>query len=187
LIPGGIYHVTSRGNRKEPIFLSDGDRILFLLLVKKVMARRRWLMHGYRLMENHYHLLLETLEPDLSRGMQTINGEYAQWFNRGHGFVGHVFQGRFHAAAVESDWHLLQLTRYLALNPVRAGLCESPMQWLWSSFADTMRGAALCSLFRPTRFSPSSAPTRTKRIMRFDGSSRMPRSIERCLVRDTGV
>jgi REP element-mobilizing transposase RayT len=97
LIAGGIYHVTCRGNRKEPIFLSDGDRILLLELVKKVRARRRWLIHGYCLMQNHYHLLLETPEADLSAGMQTINGEYAQWFNRDYGFVGHVFQGRFHA------------------------------------------------------------------------------------------
>jgi putative transposase len=111
LIAGGIYHVTCRGNRKEPIFLSDGDRILFLALVKKVTARRRWLIHSYCLMQNHYHLLLETPEADLSAGMQTINGEYAQWFNRDYGFVGHVFQGRFHAVLVESDWHLLELTR----------------------------------------------------------------------------
>ena len=97
LIAGGIYHVTCRGNRKEPIFLSDGDRILLLELVKKVTARRRWLIHSYCLMQNHYHLLLETPEADLSAGMQTINGEYAQWFNRDYGLVGHVFQGRFHA------------------------------------------------------------------------------------------
>jgi putative transposase len=122
LIAGGIYHVTCRGNRKEPIFLSDGDRILLLELVKKVRARRRWLIHSYCLMQNHYHLLLETPEADLSAGMQTINGEYAQWFNRDYGFVGHVFQGRFHAVLVESDWHLLELTRYIAMNPVRAGL-----------------------------------------------------------------
>ncbi len=140
LIAGGIYHVTCRGNRKEPIFLSDGDRILFLELVTKVTARRRWLIHSYCLMQNHYHLLLETPEADLSAGMQTINGEYAQWFNRDYGFVGHVFQGRFHAVLVESDWHLLELTRYIAMNPVRAGLCVSPAEWRWSSFCDVIRG-----------------------------------------------
>ena len=140
LIAGGIYHVTCRGNRKEPIFLSDGDRIFFLELVKKVTARRRWLIHSYCLMQNHYHLLLETPEADLSAGMQTINGEYAQWFNRDYGFVGHVFQGRFHAVLVESDWHLLELTRYIAMNPVRAGLCASPAEWRWSSFCDVIRG-----------------------------------------------
>ena len=139
-IAGGIYHVTSRGNRKEPIFLSDGDRILFLELVKEVRAHRRWSVHGYCLMQNHYHLLLETPEPDLSDGMQAINSKYAQWFNRGNGFVGHVFQGRFHAVLVESDWHLLELTRYIAMNPVRAGLCLSPLEWQWSSFYDVMVG-----------------------------------------------
>jgi putative transposase len=150
LIAGGIYHVTCRGNRKEPIFLSDGDRILFLELVKKVTAHRRWLIHSYCLMQNHYHLLLETPEPDLSAGMQTINSEYAQWFNRGYGFVGHVFQGRFHAVLVESDWHLLELTRYIAMNPVRAGLCLSPAEWRWSSFCDVMGGPG-SSLHSPDR------------------------------------
>jgi putative transposase len=140
LVAGGIYHVTCRGNRKEPIFLSDGDRIFFLELVKKVTARRRWSIHSYCLMQNHYHLLLETPEADLSAGMRTINGEYAQCFNRHYGFVGHVFQGRFHAFLVESDWHLLELTRYIAMNPVRAGVCASPAEWRWSSFCDVIRG-----------------------------------------------
>lgn len=139
LIPGGIYHVTNRGNRRQPIFLSDGDRVLFLEISKKIVASRQWLVHGYCLMPNHYHLLVETPQPDLSAGMQAINGEYAQWFNRGHGFVGHVFQGRFKAVLIESDWHLLEVSRYIAVNPVRARLCFSPSEWPWSSFGELVQ------------------------------------------------
>jgi putative transposase len=89
-------------------------------------------------MPNHYHLLVETPEPDLSAGMQRINSDYAQWFNGEHGLVGHLFQGRFHARMIESDWHFLQIVRYVALNPVRAGLCASPADWRWGSFFNVM-------------------------------------------------
>jgi putative transposase len=143
LIAGGIYHVTNRGNRKQPIFLSDADRRLFLDIGKRISGRHRWSVHGYCLMQNHYHLVVQTPNADLSAGMQAINGEYAQWFNRDHGFVGHVFQGRFKAILVESDWHLLELARYLAMNPVRAGLCFSPSQWPWSSFGEVVGDSAL--------------------------------------------
>jgi putative transposase len=138
LIAGGIYHVTSRGNRKEPVFLCDGDRLLFSELVRQVVAHRRWNVHCFCLMPNHYHLLVETPEPDLSAGMQRINSDYAQWFNGEHGLVGHLFQGRFHARMIESDWHFLQIVRYVALNPVRAGLCASPADWRWGSFFNVM-------------------------------------------------
>jgi putative transposase len=141
-VAGGIYHVFTRGNRKEPIFLSDGDRSLFREIVGRVKRQRRWAVHGYCLMHNHYHLLVETPEPDLSAGMQRINSEYAQCFNRVHGYVGHVFQGRFQAVAVESDWHLLELSRYLALNPVRAGLCHAPALWRWSGYSETLEARA---------------------------------------------
>jgi putative transposase len=138
-IAGGLYHVFSRGNRKQAIFISDRDRTLFLALLRKIKTRRRWTLHGYCLMQNHYHLVVETPEPDLSVGMRHLNGEYAQWFNREYGFVGHLFQGRFQAIQVESDGHLLELSRYLALNPVSAGLCLAPTLWPWSSFAETLR------------------------------------------------
>lgn len=137
-VAGGIYHVVSRGNRKQPIFLSGGDHELFLDLMRKVVRDRDWSVHSYCLMPNHYHLLLETRAADLSAGMQEINGGYGMWFNRLHGFVGHLFQGRFNAFAVESDGHLLHLTRYIAMNPVRARLCSSPADWQWSSFSDTV-------------------------------------------------
>ena len=135
-VSGGLYHVFNRGNWKQAIFLSDGDRALFLELVRKAASRREWAIHGYCLMENHYHLVVETPQPDLSAGMQRINSEYAQSFNRGYGFVGHLFQGRFQAVRVDSDGHLLELNRYLALNPVRAGLCVAPALWPWSGYSE---------------------------------------------------
>jgi putative transposase len=121
------------------IFLSDRDRTLFLELLRKIKSRRRWAIHGYCLMENHYHLLVETPEPDLSVGMQRVNGEYAQWFNREYGFVGHLFQGRFQAVQVESDGHMLELSRYLAMNPVSAGLWRAPGLWPWSSYSEMLK------------------------------------------------
>jgi putative transposase len=135
IAPGGIYHVTSRGNRKESIFFSDADRTLFLEILRQVVTRHGWQLFAYCLMHNHYHLVVQVPQADLPTGMRTVNGDYAQWFNRVHGLVGHVFQARYHAVLVESDWHLLHLTRYLALNPVRAGLCESPTDWSWGSYA----------------------------------------------------
>jgi putative transposase len=92
-------------------------------------------------MTNHYHLVVMTPEPNISQGMQHLNGCYARWFNRRHDYVGHLFQQRFHAAAIESDWHLLEACRYVVLNPVRAGLARRPSDWTWSSYRITM-GAA---------------------------------------------
>jgi putative transposase len=135
-VAGGIYHVFNRGNRKEPIFITDGDRMLFVELLRKVTSRYRWALHGYCLLRNHYHLIVEPSDPNVSAGMQRLCGEYGQWFNRNYGFVGHVFQGRFRAVAVESDGHLIYLSRYLALNPVRAGLSATPSLWRWSSFSE---------------------------------------------------
>lgn len=140
LVAGGIYHVMNRGNRREPIFLSDGDRALFLDLVRQFASRLRWTLYGHCLLQNHYHLLLQIPEPSLSAGMQRINSEYAQWFNHVYGLSGHVFQGRYGAVLVESDWHFLELSRYLALNPVRAGLCDAPGDWRWGSYRALVGG-----------------------------------------------
>jgi REP element-mobilizing transposase RayT len=134
LAPGGIYHVTARGNRKQRIFLADDDRALFLTLLARITVPLRWRFHAYCLMENHYHLVTETPEANLSAGLQMVNGRYAQAFNARYALTGHLFQGRFHSIAVESDGHLLELSRYLALNPVRAGLCARPEDWPWSSY-----------------------------------------------------
>jgi putative transposase len=133
-VPGGIYHVTSRGNRHEAIFHEGIDRERFLSMFGEVAALCLWRCHAYCLMSNHYHLLLETQEGNISSGMQRLNGRYARWFNRRHGFEGHVFQERFHTVLVESNWHLLELSRYIAMNPVRAGLCSHAADWPWSSY-----------------------------------------------------
>ncbi|MBI4915717.1 MAG: transposase [Acidobacteria bacterium] len=135
--PGAVWHVTSRGNAREAIFLDDGDRSAFLELLAKSVEMCRWRLHAYVLMTNHFHLLLETPEPNLSRGMRQLNGVYTQRFNRRHRRTGHVLQGRFGAVLVERNAHLLELARYVVLNPVRAGMVPSPGTWAWSSFRAT--------------------------------------------------
>jgi REP element-mobilizing transposase RayT len=132
--PGGLYHVTSRGDRREDIFLDDEDRQHWLKLLGHVCDRFDWRCHAYCLMGNHFHIVIETIQGNLSAGMRQLNGFYSQWHNRVHGRVGHVFQGRFHAVIVQRDAYLLELARYVVLNPVRAGLGAAPEQWRWSSY-----------------------------------------------------
>jgi putative transposase len=139
--PGAIYHVTARGNAQAAIFLDDEDRQLFLDVLTECVERFRWLCHAYCLMDNHYHLLIETPEGNLSAGMRQLNGIYTQRFNRRHGRIGHVFQGRFKAILVERQSYLLELCRYVVLNPVRARMVEDPAQYPWSSYP-AMTGAA---------------------------------------------
>jgi REP element-mobilizing transposase RayT len=131
---GGIFHVTSRGNRRQDIFLDDDDRELFLVQLGTAIERFRWRCHAYCLMGNHVHLLIETTDENLSEGMQWLLGRYAQDFNWRHGFDGHLFQGRFKSQLVISNWHLLELSRYIVLNPVRAGIRTSAAEWRWSSY-----------------------------------------------------
>ena len=135
--PGAVYHLTSRGNAGQAIYLDDDDRARFLDLLGREVEQQRWRCHAYCLMDNHYHLLVETPEANLSRGMGRLNMAYAQGFNRRHERAGHLFQGRYKAIVVEKDSHLLELCRYLVLNPVRAGLVDSPMAWPWSSYRAT--------------------------------------------------
>lgn len=123
--PGGIYHITSRGNAQQPIFLSDTDRESFLDILASIVKRFNWPCHAYCLMDNHYHLLIETPEGNLSKGMRQLNGVYTQWFNRIHRRVGHIFQGRYKAIVVEKEAHLLELCRYVVLNPLRAGIVDT--------------------------------------------------------------
>lgn len=132
-VEGGVYHVNSRGVDGLVIFRDDADREKFLQLVEKVVLERGWSCLGYCLMDNHFHLLLRTPLPDLAAGMQYINGQFARWFNLRHGRTGHLFQGRYHHEAVENDEHLLEVARYIPLNPVRAGMCGRAGEWRWSS------------------------------------------------------
>jgi REP element-mobilizing transposase RayT len=136
--PGALYHVTSRGNGRADIFLDDGDRQAFLNALATVCERLRWRCYAYCLMTNHYHLVLETPEGNLAQGMRQLNGVYTQRFNRQHGHVGHVLQGRYKAILVEREAYLLELTRYVVLNPVRAGMVAAPEQWPWSSYRALM-------------------------------------------------
>jgi len=134
---GAVYHLTSRGNARQDIFLDDEDRAVFLEVLGNVVARFGWICHAYCLMSNHYHLLIETPEANLSRGMQLLNGIYTQAFNRYHSRSGHVLQGRYKAILVERESHLLELARYVVLNPVRAKMVRSVRDWPWSSYRAT--------------------------------------------------
>jgi REP element-mobilizing transposase RayT len=131
--PGAVFHVTSRGDRREPIYRDDGDRAAHLDVIARAMDRFDAQVLAYCLMGNHYHLVLYTRGPNLSRLMRHVNGVYTQAFNRRHGLVGHLFQGRFKAILVDRDAYLLALCRYVERNPVAAGLAAEPGDWRWSS------------------------------------------------------
>ncbi|MGC8492558.1 MAG: REP-associated tyrosine transposase [Syntrophobacteraceae bacterium] len=135
--PGAIYHVTARGKARMPIFEDDRDRTNFLKLIEEAMERFKWHCYAYCLMTKHYHLLVETIQGNLSPGMRHINGVYTQRFNRTHSRVGHLFQGRFKSVVVDRDAYLLELCRYVVLNPVRAGMVECPEEYVWSSYRAT--------------------------------------------------
>jgi putative transposase len=135
---GALYHITSRGNAREDIFITDEDRKRFLEVLALVVKRYRWKCFAYCLMNNHYHLLIETITPNLSLGMRQLNGVYTQLFNRLHKKTGHVFQGRFKAFVVEKDNYLLALSAYITLNPMRAKMVKHPKEWRWSSYRATI-------------------------------------------------
>jgi len=135
--PGAVYHITARGNGREDIFLLDDDRILFYEVLAHAVERFGWLCHAWCLMTNHYHLMIETPNGNLSKGMRQLNGIYTQRFNRAHERVGHVFQGRYKAILVEKDAHLLALCRYIVRNPVAAGIVSDASDWQWSSYRTT--------------------------------------------------
>ena len=135
--PGAVYHITSRGNEKKPVFKDDQDRANFLNTLQHVNKRYNWICHAYCLMTNHFHLLIETPDGNLSLGMRQLNGVYTQLFNKWHGRVGHLFQGRYKAILIQKDSHLLEVCRYVVLNPVRAKMVEKPEDWMWSSYLAT--------------------------------------------------
>ena len=132
--PGATYHVTSRGDRREPIYRDDADRVAQLQVVGAAMDRFEAKVLAYCLMGNHYHLIVHTPQANLSALMRQLNGVYTQVFNRRHRQVGHLFQGRFKAILVDTDAYLLALCRYVERNPVAAGLVASPGDWAWSSY-----------------------------------------------------
>ncbi|MBM2805957.1 MAG: Transposase [Deltaproteobacteria bacterium] len=140
--PGAVYHVTSRGDRKEAIFDDDQDRTALLNVLGEVVSRYRWRCHAYCLMGNHYHLMIETPEANLAKGMRQLNGVFTQWSNRRHQRSGHLFQGRYKAIVVDRDSYFLELARSIVLNPVRAGMVKQPRQWAWSSYGATLGRSA---------------------------------------------
>lgn len=132
--PGALYHVTSRGNRRNPIFRNNDDRRAWLALLGHACERHHFVIHSFCQMTNHYHLLVETVEANLSRGMRQLNGSYTQYFNWRHGLVGHLFQGRYKAILVQKESYLLELSRYIVLNPLRAKMVPFLEDWEWSSY-----------------------------------------------------
>lgn len=134
-VPGALYHITFRGNERRPIFSDDVDRTMFLTLLGRAVKRFGWSVTAWVLMTNHFHLVVQTPEANLSRGMHWLNGVYAGWFNRRHRRSGHLFEGRFHAFEKES--YFLELLRYVVLNPVRAKMVARPEDYHWSSYRST--------------------------------------------------
>lgn len=134
---GATYHVTSRGNERRAIFRTDRDRKAFLAFLGRAATRFGWSVTAYVLMCNHFHIVVHTPQPNLSRGMQWLNGSYAAWYNHRHTRSGHLFQGRFHAFLIEKETYFAQVLRYVTLNPVRAKMVERPEDYRWSSYRAT--------------------------------------------------
>ncbi len=135
--PGGLHHVTARGNRRQTLFHDERDYASLLRHLATAVERFGWLCHAYCLMPNHYHLLIETPEPNLGKGMLVVNGSYARYVNWRYKSDGHVFQGPYHAEPVARDEHLLECCRYIVRNPVKAELCATLFDWPWSSYRAT--------------------------------------------------
>lgn len=132
---GAFYHITSRGNLRDDVFFEDRDREKFLEILSKTKERYSYLLHAYALMGNHYHLLIETPKANISQIMQNINTSYTVYVNRKYQRSGHLFQGRFKGIIVDKDEYLVTLSRYIHLNPVRAGIVEKPDDYRWTSYA----------------------------------------------------
>jgi len=131
---GALYHVTSRGDRREPIFEDDADREAWLEVLGHALVRFDATVFAYCLMGNHYHVVVQTRQANLSRLMRELNGVYTQRYNRRHAKVGHLFQGRFKAVVVDEEAYFLEVCRYVDLNPVRARMAQKPQDWAWSSY-----------------------------------------------------
>jgi REP element-mobilizing transposase RayT len=136
--PHAVYHVTARGNERKPIVRDNDDRERFVQTLARMVEQYKVICHAWVLMDNHYHLLIETPSSNLSQAIRHLNGVYTQGFNRRHRRVGHLFQGRFKAILVEKETYLLELCRYVVLNPVRAGMVKHPKAWPWSSYRATV-------------------------------------------------
>jgi len=130
--------VTSRGCAKRDIYLNDFDRLAFESILANVAQRLEWSCESFTLMTTHYHLQLQTAHANLAVGMQRLNSRYAAYFNHRHGSEGHLFFRRYHSEVIETEAHQLEVCRYIALNPVRAGMCHRPADWPWSTYGETI-------------------------------------------------
>lgn len=171
---GLTYHVTARGTGRMTIYADDADRRQFLSVLGEVAESEDLACHAYCLMPNHYHLVVTTAHPNLSRAFKQVNGGYAQWWNRRHERVGHVFQGRFWSQVVQQDAYFTTVCRYVVLNPVRAGLFASPGDWPWSSYRATVGTVEAPSFLRLApllaQFHPSDAVCAAQRFARYVGA-----------------
>jgi putative transposase len=140
-VEDGLFHVYARGNGKLAIYLDDADRLSYLRMLALAVKKTGWRCLAYCLMDNHVHLVVETPDTNLAPGMQWLHGVYAQTFNERHGRAGHVFQGRYGATQITTDSQLWTVVRYLALNPVEAGLCSRPEEWRWGSYGASHTGS----------------------------------------------
>jgi len=172
--PGGFYHVTPRGNDRRAIFGDETeiDRRRHLALLERTVRKHGWTVFAYCQMTNHFHLLVQVPEGNLSVGMQELLGEYSRFWNSTHGRTGHLFANRFHSEPVLSDRHLVATARYIDLNPVRARMRFRPEQWPWSSYRALvgvdhappfLATSALLRLFGPT---PAKARLAYRRFVR---------------------
>jgi putative transposase len=129
-----VYHITARGNRGENIFYNDDDRKIFLDKIKDTCLKYSFVCFAYCLMDNHYHLFLKTLLPNISEGMHYLNTSYANWFKARHKIVGVVFQGRYKSLIVDENSYGVNLSAYIHLNPYRAGIVKKLREYTWSSY-----------------------------------------------------
>ncbi len=130
---GGVFHVIARGNNKEYIFNENIDKGYFIKQIKETIAGMGYKVFGFVLMSNHYHLIVQIFDKKLQEIMHQINSKYSKYFNKKYERVGHVFQGRYKAILVQDERYLIDLLRYVHQNPVRAGICDSPDEYKWSS------------------------------------------------------
>ena len=156
--PGGFFHVGTRGNNRGVVLCDDLLMITFMRMFTRIAVRYRWLVYAWCLMTTHYHIVVHTPEAGLSEGMRDLNGGYARWSNKVRGRADHAFGKRFGSVLIETDEHLREACRYVVLNPVRAGICDSPADWPWSSYQATAGRAqppsflavgTLLSMFHP--------------------------------------
>ena len=165
--PDTLYHITVRGNDGQDLCLNDSDRNALLDIFGKVSLSLNWGCYAYCLMTNHYQFVLQTTVPNLSKGMKQLNSAFAQRFNRAHDRRGHLFEGRFRAYPVGAEAYLMEVVRYVVLNPVRAKLVEHPEDWPWSSYRATIGRSTAPPWFCRGRLLRTFGSTRDRAIARF--------------------